>query len=66
MFQVQVKSQQNIQVKMTMYNYMALRVGRAAAWNIPTDGATAALSGSLFHTGMVLMKKECLYAAMEA
>ena len=48
--------------------YMALRVGRAAAWkvwNIPTDGATTALPGSPFHTGMVLMKKECLNAAME-
>ena len=51
---------------MTMYNYMALRVGRAAAWNIPTDGATTMLPGSPFHTGMGLMKKECLYAAMEA
>ena len=51
---------------MTMYSYMALRVGRAAAWNIPTYGATTALPGSPFHTGMVLMKKECLYAAMEA
>ena len=42
-----------------MHDYMTLRVGRAAALNIPTDDATIALSGSLFHTGMVLMKKEC-------
>ena len=66
-FQVQVKPQQNIQVKNDhVYSYMALRVGRAAAWNIPTDGATTALPGSPFHTGIVLMKKECLYALMEA
>ena len=51
---------------MTMYSYKALRVGRAATWNIPTDGATTALPGSPFHTGMVLMNEECLNAAMEA
>ena len=47
-------------------SYMALKVGSAAAWSIPTDGAKTALSGSLFHTGSVLMKNEYLYASMKA
>ena len=47
-------------------SYMALKVGSAAAWSIPTDGAKTALSGSLFHTGSVLMKNEYLYASIEA
>ena len=60
-FQVQVKLN-NIRVKSDhVDSYMALRVGRAAAWKIPTDGATTAMPGSPFHTGIVLMKKkECL------
>ena len=54
-----------MQVKNCEGSYMALKVGSAAAWSIPTDGATTALSGSLFHTGIVLMKNEYLYASMK-
>ena len=63
-FQVQVKLS-NKQVKNDhVDSYMALRVGRPAAWKTPIDGATTALPGST--TGIVLMKKECLQAPVEA
>ena len=65
MFQVPEKLSKNIQIKKRPRNPVTVK-GELLVGTSPTDGATTALPGSPFHTGLVLIKKECLCKAMEA